>query len=107
MPGRTGKQFLGFLFARAALVFSLAVALVFAVDAGLLRYRASANRNAFSTVTVHPYYTFPRKDKKTELIFDEPHDETCSNSLFPQMGYSPCWYLRRHTDEQMPNSPGN
>jgi len=99
----TGKQFLGVLFLRALLAVCLAAALALALDAALLRYRASANRNAFGTVTVHPYYAFPRKDKKIEVIFDDPRDETCANSLFPQMGYSPCWYLRRHSDRQLPD----
>jgi hypothetical protein len=99
----TGRQFLGVLFMRGLLALCLAGALAFAIDAAILRYRASAKRNAFGTVTVHPYYAFPRKDKKTELMFDDPRDETCSNSLFPQMGYSPCWYLRSHSDQQLPN----
>jgi hypothetical protein len=107
MRPNTGKQFLAALVARALLAVALAAALAFVLDAALLRYRASAKRNAFGTVTVHPYYAFPRKDKKTELMFDDPRDETCANSLFPQMGYSPCWYLRRHTDRQQPDSVSN
>jgi hypothetical protein len=99
----TGKQFLGILLMRILLAVSLAGALAFAVDAAVLRYRASAHRNAFATVTVHPYYAFPRKDKKTELMFGDPRDQACANSLFPQMGYSPCWYLRRHPDQQLPD----
>ncbi len=95
----TGKQVLGTFLLRALLAVCLAAALAFAIDAALLRYRASTNRHAFSTVTVHPYYSFPRKDKKLELLFEDPRDETCANSLFPQMGYSPCWYLRRHLDQ--------
>ena len=81
----------------------LAAALAFVVDAAILRYRVASNKNAFGTCTVHPYYAFPRKDKKTELIFDDPRDVACTNSLFPQMGDSPCWYLRRHTEQEMPN----
>lgn len=89
------------LILRGLLGVCLAGALAFAIDAAVLRYRVSAKRDALGTVTVHPYYAFPRKDKKTELIFDDPQDETCANSLFPQMGYSPCWYLRRHPDRQL------
>lgn len=98
----TSKEFLGILVLRGLLALALAAALAFAIDAALLRYRVSGNRNAFGSVTVHPYYAFPRKDKKTEIIFDDPQDETCVNSLFPQMGDSPCWYLRHHTDRQLP-----
>jgi hypothetical protein len=103
MQAVTGKQFLAIIFLRGLLAPCLAGALAFAMDAAILRYRASAKRDAFGTVTVHPYYAFPRKDKETELIFDDPRDETCANSLFPQMGYSPRWYLRSHSDRQLPN----
>ena len=82
---------------------AIAVALVYAVDAGILRFRASTNRHAFGTVTVHPYYAIDRKDKKTEFDYEDPEDETCVNSLFPHLGYTPCWYRRRHTDEAIPN----
>jgi len=107
MRSTTGRRFLGILFLRALLALCLAVASAFVVDAALLRYRASTKHNAFGTVTVHPYYAFPRKDKKTELIFDDPYDQTCANSLFPQMGYSPCWYLRRHSDHELSNTASN
>jgi hypothetical protein len=99
----TGGQFLGILFLRSLLALAIAIALVYAVDAALLRFRAATNRNAFATVTVHPYFAVDRKDKKTEFLYQDPQDETCVNSLFPHLGHSPCWYLRRHTDESLPN----
>ncbi len=91
------------LLLRVLLALCLTAALIFVIDAAVLRYRVSANRNAFGTVTVHPYYAFPRKDKKNELIFEDPRDETCVNSLLPHMGDSPCWYLRSHSDRLMPD----
>jgi hypothetical protein len=107
MRPTTGRNFLAILFLRSVLALCLAAASAFVIDAAILRYRASTNRNPFGTVTVHPYYAFPRKDKKTELVFDDPRDETCANSLFPQMGYSPCWYLRRHSDYELSNTSPN
>jgi hypothetical protein len=99
----TGRRFLGILFLRILLGCAIAAALAYVVDAAVLRYRAASGRNAFSTVTVHPYYAMPRKDKKLEYMYDDPQDETCVNSLFPHLGDSPCWYLRRHKDEQLPD----
>jgi len=90
----TNKQFLG---------LAVAAALVYAVDAAVLRFRAATNRNAFGTVTVHPYYAVDRKDKKTEYMYEDAQDETCVNSLFPHLGDTPCWYLRRHKDEALAN----
>jgi hypothetical protein len=91
------------LFLRALLALCLVAALAFVIDAALLRYSEHLGHEAFSTVTVHPYYSFPRKDKKIELMFDDPRDQTCVNSLFPHMGYPACWYLRRHPDQQLPD----
>jgi hypothetical protein len=99
----TGRRFLGILFLRILLGCAIAVALAYVVDAAVLRYRAAGNRNAFSVVTVHPYYAMPRKDKKLEYMYGDPQDETCVNSLFPHMGDTPCWYLRKHTDQPLPD----
>jgi hypothetical protein len=103
-PQLTGKQFVRQVFLRVLLGIFLAVVLIYVIDAAVLRFRASTNRDAaFGTVTVRAYYAIPRKDKKTDLMFADPKDETCTNSLFPQMGYSPCWYLQRHKQQQMPD----
>jgi hypothetical protein len=77
------------------------LAVVYAGDYALLRYRVSANSAAFDTVTVKPYYAVPRKDNKLEYLPDDPQDETCVNSLFPHLGDSPCWYLRTHTKQRV------
>jgi hypothetical protein len=99
----TGRRYLGILFLRVVFGLAVAAALAYAIDEGILRYRASTNRNAFATVTVRPFYAVERKDKKIEYMYDDPHDETCVNALFPHMGDSPCWYRRRHLDEEMPD----
>jgi hypothetical protein len=49
---------------------------------------------AYDTVTV--YYAAALKGDRYEVFTDRPDKETCSRSLFPQMGYAPCWYLRQH-----------
>ena len=99
----TGRQYLGVLFLQGLLALAIAVALVYAVDAAILRFRAATNRNAFGTVTVHPYFAMDRKDKKTEYLYQDPQDQTCVNSLFPHLGDEPCWYLRKHIDQALPN----
>jgi hypothetical protein len=48
-------------------------------------------------VTVTRYMTAPLKGgNKTEYYFEGSGPETCAKALFPQDGWSPCWYLRRH-----------
>lgn len=75
-----------------------------------VRFRIPA-RETFGSVTVHTYYIVKLKSGKTEYDYAGDHDVTCANSAFPQFGVPPCWYARRHTDEQInidsgtPNNP--
>jgi hypothetical protein len=101
MSALTGKQLLKIWFPRALLTVLAAAIIAFGVDAAVLRYRISNKSGALGSVTVRPYYAVPLKDKKIEYMFDDPQDETCVNSLFPHMGYSPCWYLQRHRQREM------
>jgi hypothetical protein len=89
------------LLARVAVSLIVALALLYLSDYVILRYRVAANRNAYGTVTVQPYYAVPRKDHKTEYLFDDPRDQTCVNSLFPHLGDSPCWYLNRNHQKRI------
>lgn len=93
----SGRQFLK----RLVIVGLLAVAVVYAADYLLLRYRVATNRNPYGTVTVQPYYAVPRKDHKTEFLFDDPRDQPCVHSLFPHFGDSPCWYLNRNRQKRI------
>ena len=52
-----------------------------------------------SKVTVHQYVTIPLKGSKQEFDYLGSIDESCSVSLFPQAGQSPCWQLRRNTNQ--------
>jgi hypothetical protein len=99
----TGKQIVGRIFVRIVAGLLAVAILFYGADWAVLKFRAATNHNAFGTVTVRPYYAIPQKSKKTELMFQDPVDETCVNSLLPHMGYTPCWYRRTHKSEQMPD----
>ena len=77
----------------------LAVALAYAVDYAILRVRILRG-SAFSQVTVNPYYALHLKTGKIEYDFQPPESDTCVNALFPHLGQTPCWYLRRHPDRR-------
>lgn len=85
----------------AIAVLSLAAIflLVYAGDYAVLRYRIAKNRNPFGSVTVYPYYAVEEKNHKTEFVPENAETDTCVRSLFPHLGYSPCWYLSRHTEK--------
>ena len=53
--------------------------------------RLRAGRNQFGSM-----YAVRLKNRKTEYFSDEPQTVSCVNSVLPQMGYAPCWYLIRH-----------
>jgi hypothetical protein len=79
----------------------LAGVLLYAGDYLSVRYRIPNNREQFGSVMVQRSYAIPLKDRKTEYSFDPPAPETCVNSLFPHFGNPPCWYLSRHTRQQV------
>ena len=84
-------------------VLSIAVlgCLLYSGDYGLLRYRSAQARGAFGTVRVYRYYAIERKANKVEYAFLDRQDQTCVHSLFPHLGYAPCWYLQRHTERKI------
>ena len=48
------------------------------------------------SVQVKLFYLVKLKNRKTEYLSGDPQAIPCVHSAFPQMGYAPCWYLRRH-----------
>lgn len=78
-----------------------ALVVIYAGDYVVLRIRMHAGGNVFSTMTVHRYYSVPQKNGKFEFLALDPQQQTCTHSLFPEMGDQPCWYLARHTDQRI------
>jgi len=85
------------LFKRAVLV----VVILFVVAFGVDYIQLSANSNALGSVSVKRYYAVGLKNGKTEMMYAEPENQTCVNSMFPHRGFYPCWYLRRHNVKQI------
>jgi len=79
----------------------LFVAVLYACDYLSVRYHIPHNRNPLGVVKVQPYYAVPLKNKKTELMFLDPQEETCIHSLFPHLGYRPCWYVSRQSKKRI------
>lgn len=91
----------GLTLRRTIAAIILAIVALYVGDYSVLRFRIATNRAPYGTVTVRPYYAVPRKDHKTEFLFDDPQDQTCVNSLLPHMGDTPCWYLSRNKDKRI------
>lgn len=82
-------------------IAGLLVLITYAGDYVSVRYRIPKSRDPFSTVTVQPYYAIHQKNGRTEYDFAQPENQVCVRSLFPHFGYSPCWYVKRHTDKRI------
>ena len=81
---------------RLTLMAVLVAVVVFLGD--YLSVRFPGSRNPFGAVQVQPYYAIHLKNKKTEFNFDVPtQTNVCVHSLFPHLGYPPCWYASRKT----------
>ena len=98
---RTGREIIKQFLQKTFVAVVLTIAVVYACDFLLLRFRIATNRQPYGTVTIHPYYAVPQKNHKTEYLFDDPRDERCVHSLFPHVGDSPCWYLSRNKDRRI------
>ena len=57
---------------------------------------AGSNSAALGSIQIRRYWEIPSKSGKFEYSFDAPQIQTCVHSLFPHLGYTPCWYLNRN-----------
>ena len=70
--------------------------LVWLGDALSLKLRIP-QREPRGSVFTRTMYSVKKKNGSTEFFFDDPVRQTCVNSLLPQQGYQPCWWLARHS----------
>ena len=94
-------QNVGQLLKRIAMVLFVSVAIFYIGEAISVKYRIPSSREPLGTVQINKFYAVPQKDGKTSFEPGEPETETCVNSIFPHLGYSPCWYVRRHRNQQV------
>jgi hypothetical protein len=88
------------LLRRALMVCVIGIPVAYALDYLSLRL-GIPHRETFGVVQVERYYTVPRKDGKLEYYADDPVPQKCVRSLFPQMGFSPCWALKRAKNQRV------
>ncbi len=82
---------------RAVLALVAGIVATYAVDWIAFKLQGSPQ----STVTVNRTLVVPLKNNKEEYDYVGTFDEPCSISLFPQAGLTPCWQLRRNTNENV------
>jgi hypothetical protein len=54
-------------------------------------------RGAGGLSTVPIILGTPMKDGRVQIFRGDNQTETCVHSLFPHLGYSPCWYVKQNS----------
>jgi hypothetical protein len=80
---------------RLAVVLMAGFVVVYAGDWAVFKLRGSPG----GKVRVNRFLTIPLKGGKQEFDYLGSADVPCSASLFPQAGLSPCWQLRRNSNQ--------
>ena len=94
--------------ARFALLIGLSLLLLIAIlylgDYVSVKYRMRKNTpgDPLETIQTQTTYAIPHKDGRAEYVFGPRETKTCVRSLFPHLGYSPCWYLKKSAQSQIP-----
>ena len=78
-----------------------AVSILYVGDDLAVRIPIPRSRNVYGQVTVQRLDTIPEKNGRVEYVPEEPVLETCIRAWFPHMGYLPCWYLNRRTEQRV------
>ncbi len=73
----------------------VAATVLFAADYAFVRFGS----HSVGSVIVTRYYVIPKKNGKTEFVFQPAELQNCVHSLFSHNGYPPCWYLSRHPEQ--------
>jgi hypothetical protein len=85
------------LLSRIATVLVVLIVVLYFADYIIVSLRSEPT----GTCQITKFYAVPQKDGKTSYEPGEPETQTCANSIFPHMGYSPCWYVKRHHTQQI------
>jgi hypothetical protein len=86
---------------RALIIAAVLVVALYVGDDLWVRYRMWSHGDPFGTVKIERYYAVRQKSHKEEFYFLDPEMRPCVHSLFPQLGYSPCWYLNRKRQQRI------
>jgi hypothetical protein len=89
------------LCSRIAAIATVALVGLYIVEDLSVRYRIPSTRATLGTVTVERFYAIPQKGGKTEFVSAEPELRPCVHAILPHLGYGPCWYIARRTEERI------
>lgn len=79
----------------AVLALAAFGAITFAVDWCVYKLTGSPR----SKYTVHHFVSAPLNGKGQEIDYTGSEVVPCALSVYPQDGFTPCWYLKGHTNQ--------
>jgi hypothetical protein len=82
-------------------ILLLALGGLYAGDYICARYGIPKDRQILGSMHVQTLYAVRQKSGRIEYLMGDTAIEPCVHSLFPHMGYVPCWYLSRHTTKRI------
>jgi hypothetical protein len=89
------------MFRRTLIVFvAVLISFYFTEDLSL-RYRIPRSREPLGQITVYRYDAIRQKNGKVDFESETPSQVTCVHAVLPHLTYAPCWYVARHTDQQI------
>jgi hypothetical protein len=89
------------LLRRTALTAALVPLALYVGDNLVLRLRVWRNLSPFGAITVRRHLAIKQKNQRTEYVGLDPETRPCANSLLPQLGLKPCWWIARTPSEQI------
>jgi len=89
------------LVGRAVAIVLGALLVLYLGDFVSARFGIPGHRQTWGSVQVQTLYAVRQKDNRVEYELGDVITQTCVHSLFPQMGYAPCWYLSEHATKQI------
>jgi hypothetical protein len=84
---------------RAALFVLMALVLLYVGDDISARFRLPNGRQTLGSVDVQVMWAIKQKDGRIDYELGDSETQPCLHSLFPHLGYTPCWYLSRHKNQ--------
>lgn len=82
---------------RVAIAVILLPAVLYLCDSISIHYKIAYKGSSAALGTVQFFPAAELKNGRIEVYYDSPQTEACTHSLFPQLGYPPCWYANRTT----------
>ena len=74
----------------------LAFLLLYGGDYVSAKFRLPGNRETLGSVDVRVMWAIKLKNGRIDYQFGDTETQPCLHSIFPHLGYKPCWYLTRH-----------